>query len=164
MRVYYSNSRHKPRFHSKNFPQELGTLGQYSVCFHCRNQDLKYSCKQRFRGQAHEGAVAQRRTKSAEIERTLKKQIQKHRSSKLNRTSDENEQTHISYSRRTCTEDPTSETKATFHLFRPQYLLRSGDVPPWIRTHDGASGLAERATQLTVGVSQTNRLVFSALP
>ncbi len=30
----------KPRFHHRNFTQELGTLGRYSVCFHHRNQDL----------------------------------------------------------------------------------------------------------------------------
>ncbi len=28
------------RFHRRNFPQELGTLGHYSVCFHRKNQDL----------------------------------------------------------------------------------------------------------------------------
>ncbi len=30
----------KHRLHRRSFPHELGTLGQYSVCFHCRNQDL----------------------------------------------------------------------------------------------------------------------------
>ncbi len=39
----------------------------------------------------------------------------------MNRSSDENEQTHVSDSRRIRTEDPMSGTKAW---------------PPWIRTHN----------------------------
>jgi len=30
----------KPRFHHRNFPQELGTLGWYLACLHRRNQGL----------------------------------------------------------------------------------------------------------------------------
>ncbi len=37
---HYGLVRLKPLFHRRNFPQELGTLGWYSVCFHSRNQDI----------------------------------------------------------------------------------------------------------------------------
>ncbi len=53
---------------------------------------------------------------------------------KTNRSSDENEQTHVSYSRRTRTEDPTSGTKAT---------LASNPLPERF----GDSDLADCATR-----------------
>ncbi len=36
----FTNQRLWSLFHRRNFTQELGTLGRYSVCFHRRNQDL----------------------------------------------------------------------------------------------------------------------------
>ncbi len=67
--------------------------------------------------------------KRAYIEKT-----NRFRSSKLNRNSDEKEQTYVSDSRQMCTKDPTSGTKAMFVPLPTTASLAARSCANWIPT------------------------------
>ncbi len=77
------------------------------------------SCKQRFRGQARKRTVGRHRAGIIEWQKqSLHRNTDRFRSSKMNRSSDENLQTHVSDSRRTRTEDLMSGTKAKVNCIK----------------------------------------------